>query len=50
MRTVKLNTGVEVTFDKWDNMISVKSPYYKTTPVKTTILIWFFNQIKQIIK
>lgn len=50
MRTVKLNTGVIVEFDEYDNMISVNSPYVKTTPVKTTVLRWLVKQIKNIIK
>lgn len=30
MVTKKLNTNVEVTFDKYENMKEVKSPYIKT--------------------
>lgn len=45
MRTVKLNTGVVVTFDKFDNMLSVESPYHKDKKVKQTIL----ERIKNII-
>ena len=50
MKTVKLNTGVLITFDNKDNMISVISPYYSKTPSKMTILRWFVKQIKKIIK
>ena len=50
MRTVKLNTGVIITFDKFDNMISVKSPYVKGDPIEMTALRYYVNIIKEIIK
>ena len=50
MRIVRLNTGVEVTFDNDDNMVKVDTPYFKTTPVETTTLRWLVQQIKNIIK
>lgn len=49
MKVVKLNTGVEVTFDSKGNMLNVDTPYYRTTPVKTTTLRWLVSQIKKII-
>lgn len=48
MRTVKLNTGVIVMFNSRDEIISVKSPYYKE--YKKTILRTYVDQIKSIIK
>lgn len=50
MRTVKLKTGVEVTFDNKDNMINVYSPYSKSEPYKVTTLRYYVNQIKKMIK
>ena len=49
MRTVKLNTGVVVTFDDKDNMISLTTPYFKTEPVKMTKLRYYVSIIKSII-
>ena len=50
MRTVKLKTGVEVTFDERDNMVIVCSPYENTEPEKVTVLRYYVNQIKKIIQ
>jgi hypothetical protein len=50
MKTVKLNTGVVTTFDKYDNMISCISPYDSTEPVKMTKLRYYVKQIKSIIQ
>ena len=50
MKTVKLNTGVVVTFDKKDNMTSVVSPYDRVDAFKTSVLRYYVNQIKSIIK
>lgn len=49
MRTVTLNTGVQITFDKYDNMIEVKSPYTKDKVYKKSILEYYRMIIKQII-
>lgn len=46
MRTVRLKTGVIVTFNDKDEMQSVSSPYLKDEPFKKT----FTNRIKQIFK
>ena len=48
MRTTKLNTGVIITFDKYDNMIEVNSPYYKNG-YKKTVLRAYVDIIKSII-
>jgi len=50
MRTVKLNTGVEITFDEKDNMVNLTTPYSKSDPVKKTTLRWYVKLIKQMIK
>ncbi len=50
MRTVKLNTGVVVTFDSDDNITNVETPYFKTTPIKMTVLRWLVQQIKNMTK
>jgi len=45
MKTVKLNTGVIVTFDDKENMVSVDSPYWcneKTLSEKQIIKIELF--------
>ena len=48
MRTKKLNTGVIITFDKKDNMVSVSSPYHKDEePTKISILTYAVNKLKQ---
>jgi hypothetical protein len=49
MRTVKLNTGVLITFDDKDNMLSVVSPYDGKNPFKMTILRYYIKQIKKLI-
>lgn len=48
-----LNTGVQITYDKKGNIKTVYSPYYdnkKDNPFRDSILRYFVNQIKQIIK
>ena len=51
MKTIKLNTGVKITFDKLGNMLEVDSPYYNDDPVfETTLLRYFVNEIKKIIQ
>lgn len=48
MRTKKLNTGVIVTFDEKDNMISVSSPYHKDEePTTISVLTYAVNKLKQ---
>jgi hypothetical protein len=49
MKTIRLNTGVEIDLDDDGNMINVRSPYIKTKPFKTTVLRYYVNQIKKII-
>ena len=48
MRTIKLNTGVIITFDEKDNMISVSSPYHKhEEPTEISILTYAVNKLKE---
>ena len=50
MKTVKLNTGVVVTFDKEDNMLTVNSPYHRNEPPrKLSVLRWAVEQLKKVI-
>ena len=46
MRTVKLKTGVEITFNNKDEIISVYTPYYNSEPYKMSIL----TKLKQLWK
>lgn len=50
MKTVKLNTGVVIELDDDGNQLSVISPYVKETPLKKTILRYYADVIKSIIK
>ncbi len=51
MREVKLPTGIVCKFDNKDNLISVISPHDQNhLPIKLTILGYFVNSIKRIIK
>ena len=50
MRTVKLNTGVVVTFNSKDEIISVSSPYHKNEPPrKLSTLRYAVSQLKKVI-
>lgn len=50
MKTVKLNTGVVVTFDNKENMISVSSPYIKDdAPSTMSVLRYAVEQLKKLI-
>ena len=50
MRTKKLNTGVIVTFNDCDEIISVSSPYHKGEPPrKMSVLRYAVKLLKQVI-
>ena len=50
MRTVRLNTGIEVVFDDKDNMLSVSSPYHlNEPPQRKTVLRYLVSELKKII-
>ena len=48
MKTVKLNTGVIVTFDDKENMIDVTSPYHiDKEPTTMSVLRYAVKQLKK---
>lgn len=48
MKTLKLNTGVIVTFDDKENMISVTSPYHiNKEPTTMSVLKYAVKKLKQ---
>lgn len=50
MKKVKLNTGVIVTFDDRENMVSVSSPYIKDdAPSTMSVLRYAVEQLKKVI-
>jgi hypothetical protein len=49
MKTKTLNTGVVITFDDKDNMLSVVSPYDRTKPHKISYLAYAVEQLKKVI-
>ena len=49
MRVVTLKTGVKVTFNDKDEIVSLSSPYDSKPTNKTSVLRYYANQIKKII-
>lgn len=50
MKTVKLNTGVVITFNDKENIISVNSPYIKDdAPSTMSVLRYAVEQLKKVI-
>ena len=50
MKTVKLNTGVLITFDEKGNMLNVNSPHHKNEPPrKLSTLRYAVELLKKVI-
>jgi len=46
----RLNTGVEITYDKKGNIKTLYSPYYSEPKNKQSFLEYLLNQIKNILR